>query len=140
MFPALCSNPVLAFLMTIWVKNEVQYINWSMPYWKRPFSKKHSTWKFFRFSKSINMVRPGDERVKLDWTKYIILLQFKKGINSCIYIKQIFTWWVNQLYSFECNWFIFILHMQCRLYYRKIFFYNYCINEISLQCLSADSW
>ena len=29
----MCGDPVLAF-MTIWVKNEVQLINWSTTYWE----------------------------------------------------------------------------------------------------------
>ena len=37
-FPALCSDPVLFFPMTIWLKNWVLLNNWRTLYWKPSFS------------------------------------------------------------------------------------------------------
>ena len=57
MFPALCGDPVLAFLMTNWVKNKVQLINWSMPFRKPSFSKKLKTWKYFKIKWNLTILQ-----------------------------------------------------------------------------------
>ena len=57
MFPALCGDPVLGFLMTNWVKNKVQLNNWSMPFRKPSFSKKLKTWKFFKIKWNLTILQ-----------------------------------------------------------------------------------
>ena len=57
MFPALCGDPVLGFLMTNWVKNKVQLNNWSMPFRKPSFSKKLKTWKYFKIKWNLTILQ-----------------------------------------------------------------------------------